>query len=404
MTRHRQRVAVLAVGITAGHRGVRTIATGFLANVPAVCDGCEVTVYCSADLAADLRDRWPQLDCRIRRMPRWTDSAAGRVLAEQVLGVVTRSSDLVINVFNSGLLFRRRPQLVLFHAHMSVPSIASETAAVVGPSGGSGGKAQRYYERAILPRLLRASDRIVFATRYIAERARDDFDLGPQQVGVVHYGVDPKKSAESPPTPRGDPYILSVGTLFRYKNYDSLIRGFARLRADGERPVRLVIIGLDPGGEADRLRSLATDCGVGDTVTIACGVGDRDLVEYFERASVFAFLSLSEGFGFPPLEAMAYGLPVVASDRMGIPEVVGDAALVVDPLDVDAVAAGLARALHDEDLRLSLQSRGFDRVERHRWTTVAKEYAAEIRRLIDHADPAASALRASTTAGRPGER
>jgi glycosyltransferase involved in cell wall biosynthesis len=102
-------------------------------------------------------------------------------------------------------------------------------------------------------------------------------------------------------------------------------------------------------------------------------VPDEDLPALLSGALAFAFPSLYEGFGFPVLEAMACGVPVVCSNASSLPEVAGDAALLVDPLDVDALAAALAQVMVDEGLRRRLVGRGFQRIQRFSWRCCAQE-------------------------------
>jgi glycosyltransferase involved in cell wall biosynthesis len=102
-------------------------------------------------------------------------------------------------------------------------------------------------------------------------------------------------------------------------------------------------------------------------------VPDEDLAALLSGALTFVFPSLYEGFGFPVLEAMACGTPVVCSNVSSLPEVAGDAALLVDPLDVEALAAALARVMADEALRVDLVARGLDQVQRFSWQRCAEE-------------------------------
>jgi glycosyltransferase involved in cell wall biosynthesis len=113
-------------------------------------------------------------------------------------------------------------------------------------------------------------------------------------------------------------------------------------------------------------------------------VGGSLRVPLLAGARAFVFPSLYEGFGLPPLEAMACGTPVVTSDVSALPEVVGDAALLVDPLDVDALASAIRRLWTDEGLRQDLRARGLSRVRRYTWDATARltleVYAAAMRR------------------------
>jgi len=108
-------------------------------------------------------------------------------------------------------------------------------------------------------------------------------------------------------------------------------------------------------------------------------VSEADLPALYNLATVFAFPSLYEGFGLPPLEAMACGTPVVCANTSSLPEVVGDAALTFDPLDVPALAAALAQALSDADLRAALRNRGLAQARLFSWERTARETLAVYR-------------------------
>jgi glycosyltransferase involved in cell wall biosynthesis len=108
-------------------------------------------------------------------------------------------------------------------------------------------------------------------------------------------------------------------------------------------------------------------------------VSDETLAALYRLATVFVFPSLYEGFGFPPLEAMASGTPVIASNLSSLPEVLGDAAVLVDPYDANAIADAMRRVLIDQDLRRELRQRGYARVQAYSW----EEAARQVRRIYD---------------------
>jgi len=126
----------------------------------------------------------------------------------------------------------------------------------------------------------------------------------------------------------------------------------------------------------------ATELGLGEAVRFLGDVSEADLPALYNLATVFAFPSLYEGFGLPPLEAMACGTPVVCANTSSLPEVVGDAALLFDPLDVQAMAATIAQALSDASLRAALRARGLARARLFSWERTARETLAAYREAV----------------------
>jgi glycosyltransferase involved in cell wall biosynthesis len=166
----------------------------------------------------------------------------------------------------------------------------------------------------------------------------------------------------------GSPYVLTVGTLEPRKNLVAVVRAFERL-AVARPDLRLVIV----GGRGWRNEDLDALLKRGhDRVHVTGFVSDDELVTLYSGAACFAFPSLAEGFGFPPLEAMACGAPVVSSNRAALPEVVGDAALTVDPTDHDALADAMGRVLDDASLAGRLRSLGLQRSATFTWARCAR--------------------------------
>jgi alpha-1,3-rhamnosyl/mannosyltransferase len=167
-------------------------------------------------------------------------------------------------------------------------------------------------------------------------------------------------------------FVLYTGNIKPHKNLDRLIQAFARVRAQpGQDDLKLFIIG-DEVTRYPSLRRTVESAGVRQDVRFFGYVPDRTLAALYRMASVFAFPSLYEGFGLPPLEAMASGTPVVTSRISSLPEVVGDAAVLVDPYDVDDIASGIGRLLTDDVLRAQLVERGRERVRHFSWERSVK--------------------------------
>ena len=162
------------------------------------------------------------------------------------------------------------------------------------------------------------------------------------------------------------PFILGVGTLQPRKNFAGLIAAYAPLRQRARAAASLVIVGQRAGSTTGIFAAVA-ELGLEEQVRFLGFVADEDLPALYTLADVFAFPSFYEGFGIPILEAMACGTPVVASNASSLPEVVGDAGLLVTPEDTEALAEALERALEDSALRATLIARGQEQARRFTW-------------------------------------
>lgn len=171
------------------------------------------------------------------------------------------------------------------------------------------------------------------------------------------------------------PFVLALGTLERRKNVPRLIDAFAAV-ANEHSDVRLVLAGgagNDAAGIDEAIARLPRD--LTHRVLLTGRIDEATKAWLLHHATVLAYPSLDEGFGFPLLEAMALDLPVVAARAGSIPEVAGDAAVLVDPLDVDSLGAALTAVLHDDAQRLSLIAAGRRRVEAYPWSATGRGLA-----------------------------
>lgn len=171
-------------------------------------------------------------------------------------------------------------------------------------------------------------------------------------------------------------FILSVGTVLPRKNITLLLRVMEKLHATHPE-LHLVIAGQVPPTGHPSLTTLSTP--VRDKITFLGRVSDTQLRELYSRAKVFAFPSLYEGFGIPPLEAMACGCPVIASNRSSVPEAVGNAALLADPDDLDAWVRGIGKLTSDPVEAEHYRERGYAWVKRFSWEESACKLSEAMR-------------------------
>jgi len=210
--------------------------------------------------------------------------------------------------------------------------------------------------------------------------------IGPQKVTAIPNGRDERfqpadattierfrQSNELPPR-----FVLFVGTLEPRKNVTTLIEAYARARAHLDMP--LVIAG-GKGWRYDDIFARVQALGLDQHVRFTGFVARDELPLYYAAATVLVYPSLYEGFGFPPLEALAMGTPVITSNAASLPEVVGDAALLVPPKDVDALAEALVRIINDQELRLHLRARGLQQAKRFSWARAADQTLDVLHRI-----------------------
>jgi glycosyltransferase involved in cell wall biosynthesis len=183
---------------------------------------------------------------------------------------------------------------------------------------------------------------------------------------VVHHGT---RFVETPVSVERQPCILHVGAVQARKNLTRLIEAF---ETAASAPWRLVLAGGDGFGAA-QVRARAAASPARDRIQFTGWVDDRGLTELYARSSLLAFPSLDEGFGIPVLEAMAWGLPVVASNRSSLPEVCGDAALLVDPTDTEALSTAIRSIIENPALAAGMAARGRERARQRPWGAAASE-------------------------------
>jgi len=167
-------------------------------------------------------------------------------------------------------------------------------------------------------------------------------------------------------------FFLFLGALEPRKNVVTLVRALGQLHSAGDNRAQLVIAGA-AGWRNDNVRAEVHRLGLASVVHFVGYIAPGDLPALYGAAMAFVYPSLFEGFGLPPLEAMACGTPVITSNTTSLPEVVGDAAVQVDPLDVEALAGALARVTGDAGLRAELRARGLERAGQFTWEKTARQ-------------------------------
>jgi len=209
------------------------------------------------------------------------------------------------------------------------------------------------------------SDLIITVSEFTACQVHELLKVERSRIRVIPHGVRvPRRSDEI----AREPIILFVGAIQKRKNVRRLVEAFEGTPRDW----KLVLAGsLGYGSEAEL--QAVQQSGRRTDMTITGYIPGDELERLYARASILAFPSLDEGFGFPVLEAMARGLPVLTSNRSALPEVAGEAALLVDPMDTEAISTALNRLIEDETLRKDLARKGLERSRLFTWERAATE-------------------------------
>lgn len=299
-----------------------------------------------------------------------------RLLYSNYLGLKHWRSVMFVASQLEAVLFRRN-QIIMIHD-------------IIPLLFGSLHKKQYFYFKYVLKIVLRRAQWVVTPSHHTKYLLVEYYGIDHTKVHVIHNGVrQPLTMLEERTTHRTvEGFILFSGRIVPMKNLAGLLRAF-RLIKD-KIPHRIVITGRcrqkDQWRAIDEL--INDDSIERDRVEFKGHVSQDDLVALMRGASLLAFPSLYEGFGLPPLEAMALGCPVLVSNTSSLPEVCADAAYYVDPKDPNAIAEGLQRMLLDEDLRATLVEKGLARARLFQWKDSARRHLSLFHQALSIHRPA----------------
>jgi len=246
--------------------------------------------------------------------------------------------------------------------------------------------ANRSYLQLLGQRSVRRARRVIAVSQSTKDDLIKHYGLPAARVDVVYHGVDEAFR----PLPAGEVaafrarqslperFLLFVGTLEPRKNVVRLVEAYARL----PQPCPPLMLVGGRGWYYEEVFRRVEELGLADRVHLAGYVPAADLPYWYNAAEVLVYPSLYEGFGLPPLEAMACGTPVISSTASSLPEVVGDAGLLVDPSDVDALAAAMEQVLADAGLRERMRAAGLERAQRFTWHRAARQTVDSYRRAL----------------------
>jgi glycosyltransferase involved in cell wall biosynthesis len=219
----------------------------------------------------------------------------------------------------------------------------------------------RAYHSFMLNRVMKIADRVITGSDIVKDSLVSLYPRYRNKIVRIYDGVDSRfvRSEDG----KKEDYILYVGSLNPRKNYEGVIKAFLKIKDNI--PHKLLIVGANPGIYKTELSIQS------ERVIFKGSVNDEELISLYQKASLFLFPSFYEGFGLPVLEAMACGCPVVTSNTSSLPEVAGDAAILVDPKDQERIADAALKVLTDQGLREKLIAAGFERAKMFTWDKTA---------------------------------
>jgi glycosyltransferase involved in cell wall biosynthesis len=240
----------------------------------------------------------------------------------------------------------------------------------------------RLYRKIIVPRAVRRRPMLLT----VSEFSKNDIlkhlpELDKKRIKSIHEAagenyrlIDKELASRNVRTKLNveDPYILVLGALDPRKNTESVIRYYIELRSGNKIKEKLLIVGI-PNWEQTKFYQMAQASDFNADIVFTKFISENDLVSLYNGARIFIYPSSYEGFGIPLLEAMACGVPVITSNVTSIPEVTGDAAILINPTSGDELKAAVVRLTSNADLRKDLISRGLEQVTKFSWAKTAGE-------------------------------
>jgi len=374
-----RRIGVNAIFLEPGMGGLETYVREIVPQLARQSGGSRVTVVCNPR-GRDLLAAEPWAGEVELLAPSLFGRPGLKAISElTALGALaSRRFDALLSVALTAPLRTRAANVVL---------LADVTWIVVPDLRDGGGHTVRLW-RALVPPVARRADRVIALTHSGADAIVEHLGVRRERIDVIPLGYEGSTRAEPTPAPvlrerlglGTGPLVLNVAAKKAHKNLARLVEAMAIVRR--EVPDAQLVLPGAPTPYEQELRGLAADAGIAEGVIFPGFVEDTDLEGLYTLADCFAFPSINEGFGLPLLEAMAHDVPVVCADASALPEVVGEAAVLVDPLSAGAIATGIGSVLRDPALRERLVAAGRARLPAFRWETCAQATLETLERAV----------------------
>jgi glycosyltransferase involved in cell wall biosynthesis len=362
------RIGINAQILTDGRTGVTRFARNVIRAISKVGTGHKFVIFGNRDDISVQED-----NVTIAPSNPWIDSSTKRILWEQIfLPRLAKSWNIDVMYypdFAAPLLNRGIRSVVTFHdiTPFTVPSTFNCI--------------QGEYKRLIMRNSSRYADKIITGSNSTKRAILEFLPIGnAEKICVVPYGIESSMEREEQADGQKKirqryriklPFILAVGALEARKNIVGLVRAFAQGKSKHHWPHTLVLVG-SPGYGYDDITKAVREEKIEDSVAVTGYVHDEELRTLYTLADVFVYPSFYEGFGFPPLEAMKCGCPVIVSRTTSLPEIVGDAGIFIDPHHPEEIMKAINAVLYDRNLRTDLRQKGVKRSQLFTWEKTAQ--------------------------------
>jgi glycosyltransferase involved in cell wall biosynthesis len=356
------RIGLNAQILTDGRTGVTRFAKNVIQLLPEIGTEHEFIVF-----GNPLDVNVQQKNVTLVPTPALINSSAKRIVWEQTLLphlIKNLNIDLMYYPDHTSPVYKIKPKVIITVHDVSTFAIPETV-----------GTARRLYKQTVIKRSVQLCDAILTGSEATKKEMIKYLPLSAHKTSVVLYGLEESiapiqdniiLSSIKEKYQLATPFILHVGTIEARKNIVRIVRAFAKGRKNHQWKQRLVLVGT-PGYGFDEIERTIAEESVKDSVTITGYVDNNDLSGFYSLADALIYPSLYEGFGFPPLEAMKCGCPVVASYTTSLPEVIGDAGILVNPYSENEIFDALHRVITDKKLHDELVQKGKDRIRQFTW-------------------------------------
>ena len=368
---HSMKVGINTLSVTPSRGGSKTYLTNLIRHLVKL-DRRNTYFLFVSPINNVLFDKWCE-NFRTILIPLHSDNRPFRLFYDQFLipyYVLKYGIDVLFSPNNIATIFPGCKQVLIIQGPLVIRKLRKRYAEQEIP------RLQAIFYDFMLPMSVRRVNKIITVSEDIKKWLLKQVEIPPSKVLVIHEGVDLgvfTTSVTKVDLAIDKPYVLFLSTLFRYKNADKAVKAFALAKRRCGIPHKLVIGGRDPDNRVTELRKVTEELGVAAEVQFLGQVPFEQVPFLYKNADLFLYPSTVESFGLPPLEAMACGVPVIGSTRCSIPEIIGDAGLIVDPDNIEELAEAIWKVLTDKKLRENLIKKGYERIKQFSWEKTAKE-------------------------------